>query len=85
MDSGIRVAACKTGNRRLLDEIFKLKPIKRGVKSYLNSSRNHSNSKSNLSNTQCLSPPLTTTLLSQHPPPPTHTFHENLTIWTKPK
>ena len=29
MDSGIRVAICKTGNRRLLDKMFKSKPIKR--------------------------------------------------------
>jgi len=29
MDSGIRVTTCKTGNRRLLDEVFELKPIKR--------------------------------------------------------
>jgi len=32
MDSGIRVAACKTGDRRLLDEVFESKPIKRGGK-----------------------------------------------------
>jgi len=32
MDSGIRVAACKTGDRRLLDKIFESKPIKRGGK-----------------------------------------------------
>ena len=32
MDSRIRVTACKTGNRRLLDEVFELKPIKRGGK-----------------------------------------------------
>ena len=32
MDSGIRVATCKTGNRRLLDKVFELKPIKRGGK-----------------------------------------------------
>ena len=32
MDSGIRVTACKTGDRRLLDEVFELKPIKRGSK-----------------------------------------------------
>jgi len=36
MDSRIRVATYKTGNRRLLDEIFQPKPIKRGVKSQLN-------------------------------------------------
>ena len=29
MDSRIRVATCKTGDRRLLDKVFKLKPIKR--------------------------------------------------------
>ena len=29
MDSGIRVTTCKTGDRRLLDEVFELKPIKR--------------------------------------------------------
>jgi len=29
MDSGIRVATCKTGSRRLLDEVFESKPIKR--------------------------------------------------------
>ena len=29
MDRGIRVTACKTGNRRLLDKVFKSKPIKR--------------------------------------------------------
>jgi len=32
MDSGIRVTTCKTGDRRLLDEIFESKPIKRGSK-----------------------------------------------------
>ena len=32
MDSGIRVTTCKTGDRRLLDEIFESKPIKRGGK-----------------------------------------------------
>jgi len=32
MDSRIRVATCKTGDRRLLDRIFKTKPIKRGGK-----------------------------------------------------
>ena len=29
MDSRIRVTACKTGDRRLLDEVFESKPIKR--------------------------------------------------------
>jgi len=32
MDSGIRVATCKTGDRRLLDKVFESKPIKRGGK-----------------------------------------------------
>ena len=32
MDSRIRVTTCKTGNRRLLDEVFKSKPIKKGGK-----------------------------------------------------
>ena len=32
MNSGIRVTACKTGNRRLLDKVFESKPIKRGGK-----------------------------------------------------
>jgi len=32
IDSGIRVTACKTGDRRLLDEVFESKPIKRGGK-----------------------------------------------------
>jgi len=32
MDSRIRVTTCKTGDRRLLDEVFELKPIKRGGK-----------------------------------------------------
>ena len=32
MDSGIRVTICKTGDRRLLDEVFESKPIKRGGK-----------------------------------------------------
>jgi len=32
MDSGIRVTACKTGDRRLLDKVFKSKPIRRGGK-----------------------------------------------------
>jgi len=32
MDSGIRVTTCKTGDRRLLDEVFESKPIKRGGK-----------------------------------------------------
>ena len=45
MDSGIRVATCKTDNRRLLDKVFELKPIKREIKSHFNSLRNHSNSK----------------------------------------
>jgi len=30
MDNGIRVATCKTSNRRLLNKVFKSKPIKRG-------------------------------------------------------
>jgi len=29
MDSGIGITTCKTGDRRLLDEVFELKPIKR--------------------------------------------------------
>jgi len=29
MDSRNRVATCKTGDRRLLDKVFELKPIKR--------------------------------------------------------
>ena len=32
MDSGIRVTACKTDNRRLLNEVFESKLIKRGGK-----------------------------------------------------
>ena len=32
MDSGIRVATCKTGNRKLLDKVFESKPIKKGGK-----------------------------------------------------
>ena len=32
MDSGIRVATCKTGDRRLLDKVFESKPIKKGGK-----------------------------------------------------
>jgi len=44
MDSRNRVATCKTGDRRLLDEVFESKPIKRGVKSHFDSPRNHSNS-----------------------------------------
>ena len=32
MDSGIRVVTYKTDDRRLLDKIFKSKPIKRGGK-----------------------------------------------------
>ena len=32
MDSGIRVALCKRCNRRLLDQVFESKPIKRGGK-----------------------------------------------------
>ena len=32
MDSRIRVATCKTGDRRLLDKVFELKPIKKGDK-----------------------------------------------------
>ena len=39
MDSRNSVASCKRGDRRLLDKVFKLKPIKRGVKSYFNSSK----------------------------------------------
>ena len=46
MDSGNRVASCKTGDKRLLDEVFELKPIKRGVKYHFDSSRNQSDSKS---------------------------------------
>jgi len=30
MDSGIRVASCKRCDRRLLDQVFQSKPIKRG-------------------------------------------------------
>jgi len=36
MNSRIRVTICKTGNRRLLDEVFKSKPIKRGGKFQFN-------------------------------------------------
>jgi len=50
MDSKIRVTTCKTGDRRLLDKVFELKPIKRGVKSHFDSPRNHSNSKAPLQN-----------------------------------
>jgi len=32
MDSRIRISTCKTGDRRLLDEIFESKSIKRGGK-----------------------------------------------------
>ena len=32
MDSRIRVTTCKTGNKRLLGEVFESKPIKRGGK-----------------------------------------------------
>jgi len=32
MDSRIRVTTCKTGDRRLLDKVFKSKPIKKGDK-----------------------------------------------------
>ena len=32
MDSGIRVATCKSGDRRLLDKVFESKPIKKGGK-----------------------------------------------------
>jgi len=32
MNSGNGVATCKTGGRRLLDKVFKSKPIKRGGK-----------------------------------------------------
>ena len=32
MDSGIRVTTCKIGDRRLLDKVFRSKPIKRGGK-----------------------------------------------------
>ena len=32
MDSRNGVASCKRGNRRLLDKVFELKPIKRGIK-----------------------------------------------------
>jgi len=32
MNSRIRVATYKTGDRRLLDEVFELKPIKKGGK-----------------------------------------------------
>ena len=32
MDSGIRIATCKTGDRRLLDKVFKSKSINRGGK-----------------------------------------------------
>ena len=32
INSGIRVTTCKTDDRRLLDEVFESKPIKRGGK-----------------------------------------------------
>ena len=32
MDSRIRVTTYKTGDRRLLDKVFELKPIKKGGK-----------------------------------------------------
>ena len=31
-DSGIMVATCKTGNRRISDKVFESKPIKKGGK-----------------------------------------------------
>ena len=46
MDSGIRIATYKTGNRRLLDEVFESKPIKRGVKSQFNQPKKSLNFKS---------------------------------------
>jgi len=39
MDSRNGIASCKRGDRRLLDKMFESKPIKRGVKSYFNSSK----------------------------------------------
>ena len=45
MDSRIRVATCKTGDRRLLDKVFEAKPIKKGGKIPFRRPRNHSNSK----------------------------------------
>ena len=84
MDSKIRVATCKTDNRRLLDEVFESKPIKRKgkipfrqLKKSLEFRKQHMK--------QCLFPLSTTTLLLQHPPPPAPTFQGNLTTWTKPK
>jgi len=42
MDSGIRITTYKTGDRRLLDEVFESKPIKREVNSSSINLRNYS-------------------------------------------
>jgi len=39
MDSGIRITTYKTGDRRLLDEVFESKPIKREGKFQFNQSK----------------------------------------------
>jgi len=86
MDSGIRVATCKTGGRRLLDEVFESKPIKRGGKFQFNQPKKLLDFEKALITSMKwphkLSLPTTS---PRHPPPLTLTFQESSTIWTKPK
>jgi len=76
MDSGIRVASYKRCNRRLLDQVFKLKPIKREVKSHFDSPRNHLNSKAT-PQTICLPKTQITIPIPWHLHPEIYTFPGN--------
>ena len=67
IDSRIRVTTCKTGDRRLLDKVFELKPIKRGGKIPFRQPKKSLEFQSNSTN-KCLLKLRTTTL--QHPLPP---------------
>ena len=85
MDRRIRVTTCKTGDRRLLDEVFESKPIKRGGKNPSGQPKKSFEFQS--TSTKCLSTtiPTTTTPSPPHPVPQIHMSQENSTTWTKHK
>ena len=85
MDSRIRVTTCKTGNKRLLGEVFESKPIKRGGKKSIWTAQEIIRILKHLY--KCLSPatPTTTTPLLLHPLPQIHMSHGNSITWTKHK
>jgi len=86
MDSGIRITTCKTGSRRLLDNVFKSKPIKREDKFQFNQPKKLLDfEKALIISMKWPHKLLLPTTSLWHPPPLTLTFQESSIIWTKPK